>query len=180
MVISLVYIFWMYVILFAVIGAMRGWAKELLVSFSVILALALNYLLLKYISMVSNLPADGTSLFWIRTWITIALVYFGYQTVASIGALSGKARKEKLQDALFGGVMGAVNGYLVIGTLWAYLDEANYPFEKIFYPAHPDLAAGITTEIARMMEWMPPYTLGEPGIYFAVIIAFIFIIVVYV
>ena len=32
---SIVYVFWMYVILFAVIGALRGWAKELLVVFSV-------------------------------------------------------------------------------------------------------------------------------------------------
>ncbi|MBT7991579.1 MAG: CvpA family protein, partial [Anaerolineae bacterium] len=126
--VNLIYIFWMYVILFAVIGAMRGWAKELLVSFSVILALALNYLLRKYIPMIVNLPSTEPSLFWIRTWITVALVYFGYQTVASVAHLAGKARKEKLQDALFGAVMGAVNGYLVVGTLWAYLDEARYPF----------------------------------------------------
>ncbi len=36
--VSLIVIFWMYVILFAIIGGMRGWAKELLVTFSVILA----------------------------------------------------------------------------------------------------------------------------------------------
>ena len=30
--VSLVVVFWMYVILFAIIGAMRGWARELLVS----------------------------------------------------------------------------------------------------------------------------------------------------
>ena len=174
--VNLIYIFWMYVILFAVIGAMRGWAKELLVSFSVILALALNYLLRKYIPIIINLPPTEPSLFWIRTWITIALVYFGYQTVASFGALSGKARKEKLQDALFGGVMGALNGYLIVGTLWAYLHEAKYPFENIF----SDPNANVAAEIVRMMDWMPPYALGEPGIYFAVIIAFIFIIVVYI
>ena len=173
--VNLIYIFWMYIILFAVIGAMRGWAKELLVSFSVILALALNYLLRKYAPMISTLPANDVSFFWIRVWITVALVYFGYQTVASISALSGKARKEKLQDALFGAVMGGVNGYLIVGTLWAYLHEANYPFQEIFNMANADMDA-----IGNMMTWMPPYVLGEPGIYFAVIISFIFIIVVYV
>ena len=174
--VNLIYIFWMYVVLFAVIGAMRGWAKELLVSFSVILALALNYLLRKYIPMIVNLPPTEPSLFWIRTWITIALVYFGYQTVASVAHLAGKARKEKLQDALFGAVMGAANGYLIVGTLWAYLDEARYPFPGIFYTPPADVADGM----ARMLTWMPPYSLGEPGIYFAVIISFIFIIVVYI
>ena len=175
--VSLVYIFWMYVILFAIIGAMRGWAKELLVSFSVILALALNYLLRKYTPMIKDIPPTDISFFWIRTWITVALVFFGYQTVATFGALSGKARKEKLQDALFGAVMGAINGYLVIGTLWYYLDDAKYRFSDIFSPPTAD----VTAEIVRMMKWMPPQALGgEPIIYFAVIIAFIFIIVVYV
>ncbi len=37
---SIVYLFWMFVILFGIVGLMRGWAKELLVAFSVILALA--------------------------------------------------------------------------------------------------------------------------------------------
>ncbi len=179
--VNLIYIFWMYIILFAVIGAMRGWAKELLVSFSVILALALNYLLRKYVPMVINLPSADTSYFWIRVWITVALVYFGYQTVASVERLAGKARKEKLQDALFGAVMGGINGYLVVGTLWAYLHEANYPFPGIFFfdPTIPTIST-VSESIARMMQWMPPYSLGEPGIYFAVIIAFIFIIVVYI
>ena len=171
--VNLIYIFWMYVILFAVIGAMRGWAKELLVSFSVILALALNHLLQRYIQMFQNL--DIMSLFWIRTWITIALVYFGYQTVGAEKLLA-KARKEKLQDALFGAVMGAINGYLVVGTVWTYLHDANYPFPTIFYAPNDAIAV----EIARLMAWMPPHAFGEPGIYFAVMIAFVFVIVVFI
>ncbi len=117
------------------------------------------------------MPQNDITFFQIRTWITIALVFFGYQTVATFGSLSGKARKEKLQDALFGFVMGAVNGYLLVGTLWAYLHEAGYPFGG-FFPPPPEIAE----EIARLMKWMPPYALGEPGIYFAVIIAFILLL----
>ena len=52
---SIVYVFWMYVILFAIVGWMRGWAKELLVAFSVILALAVNHVLRKYIPLAQNL-----------------------------------------------------------------------------------------------------------------------------
>ena len=36
---TLTFAFWMYVIIFAVIGGLRGWAKELIVTFSVILAM---------------------------------------------------------------------------------------------------------------------------------------------
>ena len=74
---SIVYVFWMYVILFAIVGAMRGWAKELLVSFSVILALTTNHVLRRYIPIVSDLAENSTSLFWIRTMVVLTLVYFG-------------------------------------------------------------------------------------------------------
>ena len=66
--ISILSAFWMFVILFGLIGAMRGWAKELLVVFSVILALFLIYVLETYtqymvpfgevLARVENTPAS--------------------------------------------------------------------------------------------------------------------------
>ena len=128
---SIVYVFWMYVILFAVIGALRGWAKELLVVFSVILALTTNHVLRKYIPLITALPDDSTSLFWIRSMIVVTLVYFGYQTVVSVARLASRAARERLQDTLFGIVMGAINGYLIAGTILFYLHQANYPFANV-------------------------------------------------
>jgi hypothetical protein len=174
---SIVYIFWMYVILFAIIGAMRGWVKELLVTFSVITALAMNLLLEKYIPLVRDLPDDGVSLFWIRTVILIALVYFGYQTVASVPRLASKAARERLQDGLFGAVMGAINGYFVAGTILFYNHVAQYPYPKVISRAVDPVAA---QAVELMMRYMPPRLFGEPGIYFAVIVILIFIIVVYI
>ncbi|MCX6058502.1 MAG: CvpA family protein [Chloroflexi bacterium] len=174
---SIVYIFWMYVLLFAVIGAMRGWAKELLVAFSVITALAVNLLLEKYIPLVRDLPRNGSSVFWIKSLVLIALVYFGYQTVASIPRLSSKAARERLQDSLFGAVLGGINGYLVSGTILFYNHMAEYPYKTIISPATDPV---IVQAVDLMMRYMPPRLLGEPGIYFAVIIVLIFIIVVYI
>ena len=173
---SIVYIFWMYVFLFAIIGAMRGWAKELLVAFSVVTALAVNLLLEKYIPLVRDLDKAGSSIFWIRTLILSALVYFGYQTV-SIARFASKAARERLQDALFGAVLGGFNGYLVAGSVLFYNHVANYPYRNILSPATDP---AIVQAIDLMMRYMPPRFLGEPGIYFAVIIILIFIIVVYI
>jgi len=179
--ISLIVVFWMYVILLAAVGAMRGWAKELLVSFSVVLCLALNHVLKKYIPLVSMLPvvpAEGTTpyLFWIRASVLAGLVYFGYQTVVSIPHLAGKATRERLADTLFGLVMGAFNGYLIVGTVWFYLHEAQYPFPNIIEAPRGDLLK----VVERMMAFMPPRLLGEPWIYFAVILAFVFVLVVFI
>ncbi len=174
---SLVYVFWMYVVLFAIIGMLRGWVKELLVAFSVILALALNHLLRKYIPIVSELPDDSTSLFWIQTLIVGALVFFGYQTVALVPHLQSKATRERLQDALFGAILGGVNGYLIAGTLLFYVAQTNYQIApNVVMPPTDQTAQAVQT----LLAYMPPHVLGEPGIYFAVILAFIFVIVVYI
>ena len=174
---SVVYIFWMYVILFALVGWMRGWAKELLVAFSVILALALNHVLKKYIPVAQDLAETDVSLFWIRTIVLLVLVYFGYQTVISIPHLAAKSRTDKLQDTLFGAFLGALNGYLVAGTILYYMYVADYPFENVISkPTDP----GIIQTVNQMMLYMPPQLLGEPGIYFAIILAFVFVLVVYI
>lgn len=173
---SIVYLFWMYVVLFAVIGAMRGWAKELLVSFSVVTALAVNLLLEKYIPIVRDLDKSSSSVFWVRALILMALVYFGYQTV-SIARFSAKAARERLQDSLFGAVLGGFNGYLVAGSILYYYYVANYPYPQVISaPTDPTIIQAVDV----MMRYMPPRALGEPAIYFAVIIILIFIIVVYI
>ena len=172
---NIIYIFWMYVMVFAVIGMWRGGAKELLVAFSMILALALNLVLKQYIPLVRDMT-DLTGLFWIRTIILLALVFFGYQTVAVIPRLASKANRERLQDALFGAFLGALNGYFIAGTLLFYINDANYPFPNIISAPPPEL----TNTITAMMTYMPPHILGIPGIYFAVILSFIFVIVVYI
>jgi uncharacterized membrane protein required for colicin V production len=167
----------MYVVLFAVIGAMRGWAKELLVSFSVILALALNHVLRKYIPLANSMAETDIALFWVRTIVLLVLVYFGYQTVVSIPHLASRAARERLQDTLFGGFLGGLNGYLIAGTILYYINVADYPFQNVISkPTEPNLLQAVN----QMMLYMPPQLLGEPGIYFAMILAFVFVIVVYI
>jgi len=174
--ITLTFAFWLLVVLFGLIGMMRGWAKELLVTFSVVLALAFNHLLERYVPLVNNLPADGTPLFWIRIIIVITLVFFGYQTVG-LPRFAGKAAREKLQDSLLGFVLGALNGYLVMGTIWYYLDQAKYPFD---YISAPVAGTPMGDAALQLLPMLAPHLLGEPAIYFAVMLCFIFVLVVFI
>lgn len=171
---NIVVLFWMYVFLFAIVGAMRGWAKELIVSFSVILALALNYLVFQFVPFVADMAVKG--FFWLRTLTLLALVFFGYQTVAMIPHLASRARREKVQDTILGSFFGAINGYLIAGTVLYYVHVANYPYPGVISPP-PDTFIDF---VGRMMLLMPPQVFGVPLIYFAVIVAFIFVIVVYI
>ncbi len=174
--ISLTFAFWLLVVLFGLIGMMRGWAKELLVTFSVVLGLAFNHLLQRYVPLVNTLPTNETPIFWIRTVIIFTLVFFGYQTVG-LPRFATKAAREKLQDSLLGFVLGAMNGYLIIGTAWFYLDQAKYPFEYITAPV-PGTTMGDAA--LHLIPMLAPRLLGEPAIYFAVMLCFIFVLVVFI
>ena len=66
--ISLVALFGMFVVLFAIIGAMRGWAKELLVTSAIVLGLFLNAILETYVEPFRTALATqpGSAQFVIR------------------------------------------------------------------------------------------------------------------
>jgi uncharacterized membrane protein required for colicin V production len=174
-------VFWILVILFALIGMTRGWAKELLVTFSVILALFIIAVLERWAPFFGVPPETAltTQQFWLRIAVLLALVFFGYQT-PNIPKIAGTGRfaRDRLQDSLLGLVLGAINGYLIWGTIWFYLHNAGYPFPAVFSPA----PAGTPTEqaIVQLLRILPPTWLGVPIIYFAVAIAFAFVLVVFI
>lgn len=177
--VSLVVVFWMYVILFAIIGAMRGWARELLVSFAVILGLFIVNVLERFVPFIgttlSNIPVFQ---FWLRSVLITALVFFGYQT-PNIPRLASQNRfaRDRLQDILLGVFLGALNGYLITGSIWFYLHSSGYPFPNLISP--PTDQVLVVTE--RMMALMPPELLGgSSAIYFAVALAFAFVLVVFI
>jgi hypothetical protein len=151
---------------------MRGWAKELLVTFSVILALFILNVLGRYIGPVREIfspDASSAAAFWIRSTILIILVFFGYQTPNFPRIAGPRFARERLSDVLLGLVIGALNGFLIVGTLWFFLDAANYPFPDYITPPPEDLA---------LLGYLPPHWLGIPQIYFAMAVAFIFVLVV--
>lgn len=170
--ISLSLLFWIFIVMFAIIGAMRGWAKELLVMFSVILAIFVITVLKQYVPFVSSLLQQANELsFWIQTGLLLTLSYFGYQSPNFPRLSGGKLNREKLQDSLFGAVLGGFNAYLIFGTLWEYLIEASYPFSQITPP--------IDEASLQLIAMLPLTWLVAPTIFFAVAIAFAFVVVVY-
>ena len=179
--ISIHVMLWIFIILFAIIGAMRGWAKELLVTFSTILALFTMRVFESFVPFFKNMLETSTpeAVFWIRSGIIAALVFFGYQT-PKLQRLSESGRfvRHFLQDSLLGGFLGAVNGYLVFGTIWYYLTAAGYPFAFVTAP-DPATASGLAA--LNWINYLPPsWLMGTPAIYFAVAICFIFVVVVFI
>lgn len=175
--ISLSVLFWMFVVLFAIIGAMRGWAKEILVTSGVVVAIFVITILETFIPFIRD-SLTPTTRFWVRMAVLAVMTFFGYQGPNIPRLLeSGKFVRDKFQDVLLGIFLGAVNGYMIFGTAWYYLDEASYPFSWITAP-NDVTEAGI--QALDLIKILPPQWLVSPLIYIAVAVAFVFILVVFI
>jgi uncharacterized membrane protein required for colicin V production len=170
---TLTFAFWMYVIIFAVIGGLRGWAKELIVTFSVILAMFFLEVLGRYAPPIRDFFAkpNGSGEFWVRAFMLMVLAFFGYQTPNITKLAGARFARERLADSLLGVFLGALNGFLIVGTLWYFLEDSNYPFPKFITRPQPDPV---------LLAYLAPRWLGIPVIYFAVAVAFLFVLVVFI
>jgi hypothetical protein len=178
--VSLTFYFFTFVTIFAIVGAMRGWAKEMLVTFSAILAMFIIAVLERYVPVVYKSFAQPGSVaqFWMRVIILMILVFFGYQTPNLPRLAGNRFARERLQDILLGFFLGGINGYLVVGTLWSYLSIASYiPTGEYITP--PIVGTAMGDAAIQLLNWMPPNWLEVPWLYFVVGIAFIFVIVVF-
>jgi uncharacterized membrane protein required for colicin V production len=176
--VSLVALFGLLVFMFAIVGAIRGWAKELLVTSAIILALFILQILDKYVDpyRTSLMLQPPMTQFLARAVLLVMLAFFGYQTPA-IRALQPKLARERMQDIVLGFLMGGLNGYLLFGSLWYYLHITNYPTSMVILPPE---GSELALQIESMIKYLPPLMIPEPHIYFAVGIVFVFVIVVFV
>ena len=218
--ISLVVVFYLFVSVFAVIGGLRGWAKGLIVIFSVVLTLFVIWVFETYIGVVttpfvdidaqygyvsqedadsadivvippdelvifSKLPDDEArdnycTQYWLRTGILIVVIFFGYQTPSVLARLGRSAGREKIQDFLLGLVLGGVNGYLIVGTLWSYMHSAHYPFEPYIIVPDKGLDQLFDTASSIISALPPAWLSTTPIIFIAICLAFLFVLVVFI
>ena len=170
---TLTFAFWLLVVIFAIIGGLRGWAKELLVTFSVILSLFFLEVLGRYAPPLRDFFAkpNGSTEFWMRAMVVFLLAFFGYQTPNITKLAGNRFARERLADSLLGFFLGALNGFLIIGTLWYFMKDSGYPFSKYITAPQPEPA---------LMAYLAPRWLGIPSIYFAIAVAFLFVLVVFI
>ncbi|MCW5876653.1 MAG: CvpA family protein [Anaerolineales bacterium] len=168
--ISLETLLWVLIAVFAFVGFLRGWSKEVLVTFSLILAIFVITVFLQYIPFMGPFLEQGgpARQFTARAVILIVFAFFGYQS-PKLRQISEVVMRQRFEDSLLGGLAGGINGYFLFGSLLYYLNVANYPFDWVTAPG---------SELLTMMAYMPPAFLGVPAIYFAVAVAFTFVMVV--
>lgn len=121
-------VFGSFIILFAVVGSLRGWAKEVIVAFGVFLALFVQHVLLTFVPPMKAIFANMApqSQFYTRAVLFVLITVFGYASPSIASRFGAKVVRERLQDLLLGFFIGLLNGFLVVGTLLSFLDTYYY------------------------------------------------------
>ncbi len=201
--ISMLSVFWIMLALFATIGMLRGWAKEIIATAGIVLAL---FALTQFGDIFPARPefgADTTQLqseFAVRMIFFLGVVFFAYQTPAAAAlwearqGASNSARRFEwlstgLQQRILGFIIGLINGWLVAGSVWWYAHDLQYPFgEYVIPPSRLNqvmMALGYTdTRLQQtttsMIDALPLAVLKADSIVLPllVVILFLFVIVV--
>lgn len=173
--ISISVIFWLFITLFGLIGIMRGWAKEVLVSFSGVLALFIIDIFSGFINGIFdvNTQSGAENTFWFLSAIVILMAFFGYQT-PRFGFIGNKTNRERLTEAVLGALFGGVNAYLIVGSIWSFLARANYfPELSMVIPPLADDPFLVTFPLP------PDWLVGTP-LYIVLAILAVFIVAVFI
>src|SRR4051812_36557651 len=126
---------WVMAVFFGVIGVIRGLRREIVSFGGIILATFALFqfdVLLRGVFLAS-IPRDQA--FFVQAGLFGVVVYFAYQTRSFGSSYEGAAREgprgNRFQDAILGCLLGALNGYLIWGAIWYFLDINDYPFAPL-------------------------------------------------
>ena len=88
-------VFWVLVLIFGMVGALRGWAKEILVSFSIILALFLRLVFGSYVPFLRDvLNRTPLEQFYMYTSLVIIMaVVLGLTAICRMGKRSHDVKR---------------------------------------------------------------------------------------
>lgn len=165
--------FFVFVILFGIMGALRGWAKEMLVFFSVVLALAMRLIFTEYVPVARDfLTRPPLEQFYVYSGLIILISVAGYAGPAVSGRLARGSARETLQDVMLGFIIGALNGYLIVGSIWYFLDAAGYGVVGIVPPSPGSMADALVS------LYLPPVWLTDATLLTLFSVASVFVIIV--
>ena len=175
-------------LIFGVVGAMRGWVRELQVTAATILAMFMIRRMTPFVSSVihdravAQAIADPSEplarLVMLKAAILLVVVFFGYQgpvvtQTLSSGRINANRSGEGRRDTAIGFGVGVLNGYLIVGSLIFFIVEGNYPFSWVSDPLNFAPARSLD-----FINFLPQSILVSPWLGIVMAVAFVVIIIV--
>jgi hypothetical protein len=151
--IELSMMWWVLAIFFAIAGWVRGWNKELVATAGIVLGLfaLFQFDTLLRGTILLNVSRDQT--LFVQIAIFMVILFFAYQTRMVIGG-DGRRNPMTLQESILGALLGFLNGYLVWGSLWYFMDINEYPWSTLITAPAP------TSSSANAIGLLPLVVVG--------------------
>jgi hypothetical protein len=125
---------WAVAIFFGLIGFMRGWNREVVATAGIVLG---GFLIFQFDSLLRGMLASVSrdQMFLVETGIFLSFVFIAYRTRSFV--ITRGAGRGDLQTNVLGALVGLINGYLIMGTLWYFLDINEYPLAPLVIAPGP-------------------------------------------
>lgn len=166
---------WTLAVSFAIIGFMRGWNREIVATAGIVLA---SFTLFQFDSLIRGtlfVSISSDQIFLIQAGIFIAIVFVSYRTRSVVIA---RSQSRDLQSSVLGSLVGFLNGYLIAGSLWYFLDINEYPLAPLVIAPAP----GSPSDQARALLPLVMMSGGPSGtgdfMTIAVIVLFLIVLIV--
>jgi uncharacterized membrane protein required for colicin V production len=119
---------WILAAFFAVTGFLRGWNREIIGLAGILVSMFALFQFdvpIRSIVLTQWLGFSFGQVFVIQAAIFLIVVFFAYTNESF--APEQRDDDKSFQDGLLGTLIGFVNGYLIGGTIWYFLDINEYP-----------------------------------------------------
>lgn len=130
-------VFLVVIALFGAIGIVRGWSNELGVTTMLLLTLFVITFLFptgaagRVDSLLLRIGVEDSQLIVITSLIAVvALLAVTFVSYQGVGLTYPGGKKNNLLSLL----IGLINGYLLAGSVWYYLERANWPLANVTEP----------------------------------------------
>ena len=154
------------VLFFAIAGLVRGYARELGATLVILVAMfvltqfggAVLRILSPGVASTVGIKETSTDLNLLNMLLMqgafVVIIFAAYQ--GETLAVEGRSAHGP-EGAVLSLALGLINGYLVAGTLWYFLDHYKYPVGSLFKPPLSPLAEAI-------IPYLPPNVLGPAAL----------------
>ena len=119
---------WILAVFFSITGFLRGWNREIVGLAGILVSMFALFQFdvpIRSIVLTRWLGFSFAQVFVIQVAIFLSIVFFAYTNESFVPEQRDGDRS--IQTSLLGTLIGFVNGYLIGGTLWYFLDINEYP-----------------------------------------------------
>ncbi len=167
---------------FAIVGYLRGFYKEFVALAGLTLALFILTEFSWFLDFIFG-RTNATLRYLVDVVLLVVLTFFSYQQAPTTFVPSRYRRgrrgeiklpgEEGWQTRFLGALTGGFNGYLVVGSLWYFMDQLEYPLSPLFMM--PALGSESAEFVSRLpLVWLQQFNLLTwlvAGIFLIIIIA---------